>query len=103
MDSHEIVAVTAFQHVGPYTLRVEFDDGGVQTIDFEPILYGRIFGPLRDPSLFSQVSIDPDFETLAWPNGADFDPATLRHWPEELPGFLSMAQRWKNTPSPATT
>ena len=95
MDSHPIVAVTAYQHVGPYTLRVEFDDGTSQTIDFGPILYGKTYGPLRDPELFKRVSIDPDFETLVWPNGADFDPATLHDWPQELPGFLAFAEKCK--------
>src|SRR5256885_1764638 len=110
MDTHEIVGVTHFEHVGPFRLRLEFDDGGVQTIDFSPVLFGELFGPLRDPTVFNQVAIDPDFHTLVWPNGADFDPnqvaidpdfhtlvwpngadfdpADLRHWPEVLPAFL---------------
>ena len=44
---HEIYSVTDFQIVAPYTLRVWFDDGTDQTINFEPILHGRLFGPLR--------------------------------------------------------
>jgi hypothetical protein len=99
MDSHPIIAVTAFEHVGPYTLRLTFDDETNQTIDFSPILYGNIYGDLRDISLFNQVSIDPDFETLTWPNGADFDPATLHNWPEELPAFLKAVEKWKQSPS----
>ncbi|CUS03969.2 conserved protein of unknown function [Candidatus Promineifilum breve] len=39
--------------VGDYTLRVEFDDGTAQTIDFAPVLHGYIFGPLRDLALFN--------------------------------------------------
>jgi hypothetical protein len=100
MDQHEIVGVTSLEKVGPYTLQLEFDDGAVQTIDFSPILYGNIFAPLRDPALFDQVSIDPDFQTLVWPNGADFDPATLRHWPDELPFFLEAVERWRQQASP---
>jgi hypothetical protein len=30
-----------------------------------------------------------------WPNDADFDPATLRYWPEYLPYLLEMVERWK--------
>jgi hypothetical protein len=99
MDTHPIVAVTSLEHIGPYTLRLEFDDGASQTIDFRPILFGNIYGPLRDLTLFRQVTIDPDFETLVWPNGADFDPATLRYWPEQLPGFLKAAEQWKQAES----
>jgi hypothetical protein len=100
MDGHPIVAVTAFQQIGPFTLRLEFDDGAQQTIDFSPILYGNLFGALRDPDLFRQVKIDPDFETLVWPNGADFDPATLRYWQDQLPAFLEAVQRWKQASAP---
>jgi hypothetical protein len=34
-------------------------------------------GPLRDQALFRQVRLDSEVHTLVWPNGADFDPATL--------------------------
>ncbi|MDQ2899086.1 MAG: hypothetical protein M3Y07_04705 [Acidobacteriota bacterium] len=30
--------------------------------------------------MFNQVHIDPEVNTLVWPNGADFDPATLHDW-----------------------
>lgn len=99
MLPHPIVRVTACTQVGPLTLRVEFDDGTAQTIDFEPVLYGGIYEPLRDPAFFAQYRIDPDFHTLVWPNDADFDPATLRHWPEYLPHLLEMVERWKATPA----
>ena len=95
METYPIVGVTGFQHAGPYTLRVEFDDGAVQEIDFRPVLYGNLYSPLRDLDFFRQVRLDPDFPTLVWPNDADFDPATLRHWPEYLPHLLEMVERWK--------
>ena len=78
--NHLLVRVTAFTIVGDYTLRVEFDDGTEQTIDFAPVLHGYYFGPLRDLELFNQVRLDPDIHTLVWPNDADFDPATLYNW-----------------------
>ncbi len=79
---HLIVRVVDFQNIAPYTLRVMFDDGSTQTIDFEPILYGYYYGPLRDLELFNQVQVDPEAHTLVWPNDADFDPATLYYWNE---------------------
>ena len=78
--THRMVDVTAYRVVGPYTVSVTFDDGAEHTINFEPVLYGHYFGPLRDLTLFDQVQLDPDAHTLVWPNGADFDPATLRDW-----------------------
>lgn len=103
MLPHPIVAVTSFRQVGPYTLAVEFDDGATQTINFEPVLHGRMYGPLRDPEFFRKVRIDPDVPTLVWPNDADFDPATLRHWPEYLPHLLELVDRWKQAAAPAST
>lgn len=100
MYNHPIVAVKSFEQIDVYTLRLQFDDGATKKIDFEPILYGNLYGPLRDPAYFQQVTIDPDFETLVWPNGADFDPASLRYWEDELPGFIAAAERWKKSPAP---
>lgn len=79
---HGIYRVTAFEIVGNYTLRIHFDDGAEQVIDFEPVLYGPVFVPLQDLQLFNQVQLVEEVGCLEWPTGADFDPETLRLWPE---------------------
>jgi hypothetical protein len=90
---HSIHKVIAFQIIGPYSLMVRFGDNTEQTIDFSPVLFGNMYGPLRDISLFNQVRIDPEVKTLVWPNGADFDPATLHDWPRYAEEFaLRMKQ-----------
>lgn len=96
---HPIYRVRAFQIVGAYTLQVSFDDGTEQTIDLQPILAGELYGPLRDLSLFNQVQIDPEVHTLVWPNGADFDLATLHDWPQQVDYWTARARQW--TPPPA--
>jgi hypothetical protein len=53
-----------------------------------------LYGPLRDLELFNQVRIDSEAHTLVWPNGADFDPATLHDWPEYASEFRELARRW---------
>jgi Protein of unknown function (DUF2442) len=78
---HTICRVTKFEIVGAYQLRVHFDDGVSQTIKFEPVLFGELYGPLRELAVFIKVRIDPEVHALVWPNGADFDPATLHDWP----------------------
>ena len=69
--NHPVYRVQSFDIVGPYTLCVRFDDNTTQTVDFQPVLAGELYGPLRDLELFNQVRIDPEAETLVWPNGAD--------------------------------
>ena len=91
---HEIHSVTGFEKVAPFTLRVRFEDGTRQVINFRPVLVGEVFGPLADARVFDQVRLDDEAQTLVWPNGADFDPATLRDWPDEGPRLAALAQTW---------
>lgn len=98
MMSHPIYKVRSVKIVAPYTLGVSFDDDTEQTIDFWPVLAGEIYRPLRELALFNQVKIDPEFHTLVWPNGADFDPATLHNWPENVGAFTAHAQAWEAQP-----
>ena len=93
---HAFYKVLRFEQLGTYTLRLTFDDGTSQVIDFEPVLRGQLFGPLRDPELFKQVRIDPDFHTLVWPNDADFDPADLHDWPEVRDEFIRARAQWRD-------
>ena len=37
---HSIYTVTDFKVIAPFVLRVWFDDGAVQTLDFEGVLSG---------------------------------------------------------------
>jgi len=92
--SHPIYRVETFEVVAPYTLKVRFDDDTEQTIDFQPVLAGQLYGPLQELGLFNQVKIDPEVKTLVWPNGADFDPATLHDWHQQVEALKEAAKRW---------
>ena len=96
---HPIHQVTSYQIMGPYTIRVCFADGAKQDIDFQPVLKGALFGPLRDLTLFNQVKLDPEAHTLVWTNGADFDPATLHDWPAHGPELARRAKEWGLQPA----
>ena len=91
---HPVHTVKAFEIVGPYRIRIEFGDSVVRTIDFCSVLEGDLYGPLRDPALFNSVSLDKEVHTLVWPNGADFDPATLHDWPVHEAAMTALARRW---------
>ncbi len=92
---HPIYRVQAVKVVAPYTLQVSFDDGLTRRIDLSAVLAGELFGPLRDPAVFDQVGVDPEVHTVVWPNGADFDPATLHDWPVHEAAFHALAQGWE--------
>jgi hypothetical protein len=99
MINHPIYRVQSFEIVAAYTLRVRFDDDAEQVIDFRPVLAGEIYGLLRDLALFEQVRIDPEVHTLVWPNGADFDPATLHDWPAYADALAARAKQWLLAPA----
>ncbi|MBP6003552.1 MAG: DUF2442 domain-containing protein [Pyrinomonadaceae bacterium] len=92
---HRFYRVESFEIVGPYILDVRFDDEKTVRINFEPVLHGGLYGPLRDLSVFDQVKIDPEVKTLVWPNGADFNPSTLHDWEENSEAMRKQAEKWE--------
>lgn len=100
--THPLYHITAVELMGGYRLRIRFDDGLERVIDFEPILWGELYGPLRRHELFQAVRIDPEFKTLVWENGADFDPSILHDWPEHERAWHELAAKWRQmSPQPA--
>ena len=94
---HELHRVVSYEKVAPYTLRVTFEDGSAQVIEFLPILKGDLYGPLRDEEFFDCVELDDEAHTLVWPNGADFDPAILYSWPERIGDLKRLAVQWETS------
>ena len=74
----ELVSVRSVRLRESSVAYVTFTDGSARDIDLEPFLHGPLFDPIRqDPKLLAQVYVDPETETLTWPNGADIDPDVL--------------------------
>ena len=94
---HPIYRIQAVEILDGYRVRLRFTDNSEQVINFESVLAGDLYGPLRDLTLFKQVRIDPEVHTLVWPNGADFDPATLHDWPQYAQDFAMRAKKWGRT------
>jgi len=69
--------VTDVSYLEDYRLRVFFEDGTSKVVDLQPYLDGPIFEPLKNPDFFRQVSVNPDIDTIVWPNDADFAPEFL--------------------------
>jgi hypothetical protein len=64
--------------LGPHRLFLRFEDGVEGELDFAEFLEFRgVFEALRDPQMFAEVRVVPEWGTIAWPNGADLDPDVL--------------------------
>ena len=99
--THPLHHVTAFELAGGYRVRLRFDDGLERLINLEPVLWGELYGPLRDPAMFRTTQLDPEFRTLVWSNGADFDPSILHDWPEHERAWIELAAQWRAACQPA--
>lgn len=69
-----VVEVTVLED---YRLRVLFQDGTSGTVDLSSELWGPMFEPLRDKTLFACAMVHPELHTVTWPNGADLSPEFL--------------------------
>lgn len=60
-------------------VRLRFSNGAVKDVDLAPILEpGGVFADIRDDrSVFEQLYVDPETQTVAWPGGVDLDAAVL--------------------------
>ncbi len=56
---------------GDYQLKIAFDDGRRAIVDMKALMKRKVFQPLKDKSLFRQVTMDRKFGGVQWPNGAD--------------------------------
>ena len=63
--------------VSEHRLWLIYDDGRQGEVDLSAELSGAVFEPLRDLEFFKRFTLNPDFHTLQWPNGADFAPEFL--------------------------
>lgn len=92
MTLEQPARIVAVEVVVDRVLRLTFADGLVKTVDVGPLMRGPIFEPMReDLAEFGKVTIDPEWDTVVWPNGADMCPDLLYYdrapaWAEDAPG-----------------
>jgi hypothetical protein len=61
-----------------YQIYIKFEDNKQGIIDISQLIsFTGIFAPLKDIHYFQQVKINPEWGTIYWDNGADFDPDVL--------------------------
>jgi hypothetical protein len=88
----QLVDITAVEVIGAYRLRLTFEDGTVGDVDFSDRDWRGVFEPLRDPSYFARVAVDPDAGTIAWPNGLDMAPEPLYAEARQHPAHAAASQ-----------
>ena len=69
--------INQVSYLGDLRLRLWFNDGQVKDVDLKGDLHGEVFEPLQNQEIFQQVKINPETQTVEWPNGADFAPEYL--------------------------
>ena len=65
------------RHAGDYRVWLRFSDGLSGEIDLADQLWGPVFEPLKAIEQFAKLRVDPDTDTITWPNGADLSPQWL--------------------------
>jgi hypothetical protein len=76
--------VTKVTYLSDYRLTLDFDDGTTREVDLSSELFGEVFEPLKNLDFFRLVYVNPDTNTIEWPNGADFAPEFLHKIGEEV-------------------
>ncbi len=79
---HRVIGV---RPLPAYRLFVEFADGVKGEVDISQRLFGPVFEPLKDETIFAQAAID-EFGVVCWPCGADLAPDALH---ENLAGVVA--------------
>jgi hypothetical protein len=70
--------IKSAKYLSGYKLWIAFDDGTSGEVDLVNELKGSMFEPLKDLTEFQNVSVEPELETIVWPNGADLAPEFLK-------------------------
>lgn len=73
------VRIQSVEALPGYRLRLGLSDGRIVERAFPEFAtpIGSMDAPLKDPAYFAQARLDPELETVVWPNGYDICPDVL--------------------------
>jgi Protein of unknown function (DUF2442) len=77
MSETYLPVVTGVAVIGDHVLRLLFSDGTVGDVDLSAQRWTGVLEPLNDPAFFSQVTVDTQSGTVAWPGSIDLAPEPL--------------------------
>ncbi len=66
--------VTDAKYLEDYKVKVTFNNGREGVADLSGALKGKLFEPLKNKKLFSNLTVDKELDTIVWANGADLAP-----------------------------
>ncbi|UOA10886.1 DUF2442 domain-containing protein [Methylobacter sp. S3L5C] len=72
-----ILQITNVIYLHDYQLWLRFNDTSEGIVNLEDELWGTVFEPLKDLTLFCQVKLNKELSTVVWPNEADLAPEFL--------------------------
>lgn len=75
--------IRSAKYLSGFKLWLVFDDGTAGEVDLDGVLTGPVFDVLKDVDVFKKVAVDPELETVVWPNGADLAPEFLKELQEK--------------------
>jgi hypothetical protein len=75
----EIIKVTDVEALEGLRIRATFSDGAVKEIDLSDLMArGGVFAPIREHrEVFEKVRVNPETQTVEWPEEIDLDPEVL--------------------------
>lgn len=73
-----MLEITSAEYVEGYKIRVSFNTGQTGVVDLNDALWGPVFEPLKDPTVFKRFKVSDVLHTVCWENDADFAPEFLR-------------------------
>ncbi len=72
-----ILHICEAKYIKDYQIELKFNDGQCGVADLSSALHGPMFQSLLNVNEFSKLQLDPELETVVWPNGADLAPEYL--------------------------
>jgi len=69
--------ISEARYAGDYRIWLRFADGVEGEVDLEAELWGEMFEPLKDKTVFAQFRLYPEHRAIFWPNDADLAPDFL--------------------------
>lgn len=72
-----MIRIVSAKPLPGFRLKVAFNDGLTGIFSVEPERRGGVFLKLLKPSVFEDVTVNPDFGCVEWPGGIDLCPTTM--------------------------